>query len=251
MSNYFSGDIIKEPFAVFSSVHIATLCILAFLNILLILWLKKAAGETAILRFRYILGGFLLFNELFYVLWSVGSGSWSLDYSLPLQLCDAAAFLAAFMLFKSHYSSFEIVYFLGLGGSLQALITPDLAYPFPHCIYFSFFLGHGAILTAISYMLLIQKYRPTLKSIGKTWIVTNLYMGLIAVVNTATGGNYMFLCRKPESASLMDALGPWPWYILSLEAVGMVIFFLCYLPFGIRRLLQKPPTSEEPCCQQS
>jgi uncharacterized membrane protein YwaF len=44
----------------------------------------------------------------------------------------------------------------------------------------------------------------------------------------------MFIAHKPETASLMDMLGPWPWYILSLELVGLAVSLLLYSPFGLK-----------------
>jgi hypothetical integral membrane protein (TIGR02206 family) len=232
VNRFFSGNVAGQPFVMFSGIHIATLAVLAVLNIFLIFRLHKAGNEKFVHRFKYCLAGFLVLNELCYTAWSIYAGVWSADYSLPIQLCDAAAFLSAAMLIWDSYPVFEIVYFLGLGGSLQALLTPDLYYPFPHFVYFVFFLGHGAILTSIFYMAAVKKYKPTFKSILKTFVFTNLYMAAVSAVNLVTGGNYMFTCRKPENMSVISFLGPWPWYILSLEAVGMFIFCLLYLPFA-------------------
>jgi hypothetical integral membrane protein (TIGR02206 family) len=52
-------------------------------------------------------------------------------------------------------------------------------------------------------------------------------------VNSLVGSNYMFLMKKPENGSIMDFLGPHPWYILSLEAVAFVLCLIAYYP--IRR----------------
>jgi uncharacterized membrane protein YwaF len=49
------------------------------------------------------------------------------------------------------------------------------------------------------------------------------------------GANYGFLCHKPETASLYDVLGPWPWYVGASGLVGLVFFILLDLPFVIQR----------------
>ncbi len=32
----------------------------------------------------------------------------------------------------------------------------------------------------------------------------------------------------------MDLLGPWPWYLLAVEGVALVICFILYLPFLVK-----------------
>jgi uncharacterized membrane protein YwaF len=41
----------------------------------------------------------------------------------------------------------------------------------------------------------------------------------------------MYLRAKPPNTSLLDALGPWPWYLAATEFVACGVFLLLYLPF--------------------
>lgn len=180
---------------------------------------------------RYTLAMFLLFSELSLYVWYVYTGVWNSIDSLPLQLCSISLFLSIIMLLTRSYFLFEVTYFLGIGGALQAMFTPELAYDFPHYRYFHFFLAHIAIILASLYMLWYENVRPTIKSVWKAFAVLNLIALLVFFINKATGGNYMFLARKPTNPSLIDLLGPYPWYILSLEIIALIMFFILYLPF--------------------
>lgn len=65
----------------------------------------------------------------------------------------------------------------------------------------------------------------------------NVYMLFILWLNHKTNGNYLYLAHKPEHISLLSYLGPYPWYILSLEIVAVLLFILLYLPFFRKRKL--------------
>jgi uncharacterized membrane protein YwaF len=61
-------------------------------------------------------------------------------------------------------------------------------------------------------------------------VATNFYALCLGLINQALGSNYLYLCNKPAHSSLLDYLGPWPWYILSLELMALFVYMLCYLP---------------------
>ncbi len=50
-----------------------------------------------------------------------------------------------------------------------------------------------------------------------------------------TGGNYMFLAERPETASVLDYLGSWRWYIVGAALLALVLFALLDIPFRRRR----------------
>ncbi|MGG4496883.1 TIGR02206 family membrane protein [Brevibacillus reuszeri] len=239
-SPYFSFLISGEPFRLFSSSHVVSLLILLFLIVLLYLYRHKLQTPLVSKWTRYVLAALLLLSEVCYQLWHVYTESWSAAYTLPLQLCSVTLLFSAFMLLSKNYVLYEITFFAGIAGAAQALLTPELFYPFPHFRFFHFFLAHAGIVLACLYMTWVEGYRPVLRSIWKTMGFLNLLLIIALLVNKWTGGNYLFVSHKPENASLIDFLGPYPWYILSLEGVALALFSLLFIPFA-----GKKPTSKE------
>jgi hypothetical integral membrane protein (TIGR02206 family) len=164
--------------------------------------------------------------EVSYHGWMISTGRWMASQSLPLELCSISLMVAILLLWTGKKQLIDFVFFAGIGGALQAMATPVLDIGFPHFRYFHFFYIHiGIILTAL-YFTWMKDYRPTFKGIMKTMFALNLFLPVIMAVNALTQGNYMFLREKPVNGSLLDYLGPYPWYILSLEGVAF-IFFIC------------------------
>lgn len=223
-----------QPFVMFSKIHIITLAILAISYFLLYLSRNKLKSKVADKTVRYSVAAALILLEAATIIFNISQGFWTLAYSLPLQLCDILVFLSALMLVTKSHRLYEFVYLLGITGTTQALITPDLSQGFPHAIFYDFFLSHGLIIFSALYMTFVHAYKPNLKSVYRTFIGLNLSLPFIGLINYLTGGNYFFLAGKPQTPSLLDYLGPWPWYILSLEVVAIIFLFLSYLPFLLK-----------------
>lgn len=233
MNGIFSLDWGGPPFRMFDAVHLTTLGLIALLN--LALARLRFASEGARRTARRALAVALVANEIFLHIWSLAVGTWSIQTMLPFHLCAVMVWASAVMLWTRSYAIYEFAYFLGIGGALQALLTPDIgAYGFPHYKYFTSFISHGLIVTAAIYMTVVEGFRPTWRSLGRVAIGANLYMLVIFFVNLAIGSNYLFIAHKPETASLLDLLPPWPIYILYIELIGLVMCLLLYLPYAIR-----------------
>ncbi|MBK1833568.1 TIGR02206 family membrane protein [Roseibacillus ishigakijimensis] len=164
-----------------------------------------------------------------------------LDNLLPLHLCDCASLVAAAALLTRRPLLCELTYYLGLGGTLQGLITPSLTRDFPNPVYFSFFQLHLAVVLAALFLPLglgWRPRRPLWKTTLRVFLCIDLYLLTVLIINVLLDTNYAFLMRKPEQASLFDHLGPHPWCHLSVQGLILLMLAVLSLPF----LKNKPLT---------
>lgn len=234
MGEFFGKDWSGDPFVLFNAPHLIALGIILLINILIVvLRMRFSPGGKVVLR--YTLAVTLVVVELSWHAWNYAIGEWTIQTMLPLHLCSALVWLSAYMLVTKNYRIYEYSYFLGIAGALQALLTPDAGmYGFPHFRAFQVMMSHGAIITAAITMTFVEGFRPTWASVKRVFVGANIYMAVIFILNQLIGSNYLFIAHKPETASLMDVLPPWPWYILYLEAIGLALCLLLYLPYALR-----------------
>ena len=188
-------------------------------------------GSRGARRIRFCLGVFLLVNELVWYGYRFHTEGIRLPEGLPLQLCDLALWLTVVALLTLKPWSYEAAYFLGLGGSGMAVLTPDLWAPSWSYPTWYFFLAHGGVVVAVLFLTLARVLRPRPGCLLRTFAIANLFALAVGAFNTVFHTNYMFLCRKPAGASLLDYLGPWPLYLLAGESVALAVFWLLWLPF--------------------
>jgi hypothetical integral membrane protein (TIGR02206 family) len=253
MAKYFDPNYLLGKFEMFSLPHIIALLIVAALNVVMVLALKKVDSKKVNRYFCYILSFILLAQELSLNIWYICVGQWSVGHHLPLHLCGLAVVLSPIMLIKKKKLLYELFYFWGMGGAIQSILTPDNSYAFPHYRMIQTFVSHGAIIMAIIYMTFVEGYRPTFKSLVKTIVITNIYMGIIGLFNLLVNGNYLYICSPPDTPSIIDVLvkifGPWPWYILGLEVIGIISLLVYYAPFAVKDLITRLRTNTRPALE--
>lgn len=163
-------------------------------------------------------------------------GQGGIKYSLPLQLCDLAAVAAVWALWTYSSTAFALTYFWGLTLTSQAFISPALTGPdFPSLQFLSFFGMHSLVLWAAIYLIWGAGLRPDWRSYRVAVLVTIGWGVVMFGFNQLEGTNYGFLTAKPLAASLLDVLGPWPWYLLSEGILGAAAWALITWPW-VRRL---------------
>jgi hypothetical integral membrane protein (TIGR02206 family) len=234
-----------RPFTLFGPDHLAVI-FLTFALPALLAWLVRRPGGARWERpIAWTLAAVLVLNQAVLLIWAARLDVPLKDH-LPLQLCDWANFTCAAALVWRHRLSYELTYFWGLAGTLQAIVTPELVVGFPHLGFITFHIAHAGIIVGVLFLTLGLRMRPTVRSIGRAFLGAQIYAGVTAVINLLLDTNYGYLCRKPTTPSLLDYLGPWPVYLFSIEVLALVLFFVAYLPFAVADWMRKHPRAIQP-----
>ncbi|HEX4011045.1 MAG TPA: TIGR02206 family membrane protein [Solirubrobacteraceae bacterium] len=156
----------------------------------------------------------------------VANGTWSVKYTLPLQLTDAVSLTAAAALITRRRLAVELTYFWSLSASLQATLTPDLGRNFPSIYYFTYFGYHiGSIVAGCTLVFGCGLY-PRPRAAWQVFGLTLIFAAVAGTADVITGGNYMYLRAKPQHGSLLSALGPWPVYLAGAAAIGLAMLLV-------------------------
>ena len=153
-------------------------------------------------------------------------GTWSVPYSLPLQLTDAVTAVSIAALLTRRQILVELSYFWSYTATPQATLTPDLGQNFPSVFYFTYFTYHVGSIVAASFLVFGCRQYPRPGAVWKVFWITLAWTVIAGTVDVITGGNYMYLRTRPVHNSLLSVMGPWPWYILSGTALGLALLLV-------------------------
>jgi hypothetical integral membrane protein (TIGR02206 family) len=217
-------------FEPFGPDHLAALAAIAVTAAGLVRWARTGRRAT-ILAIRCVLVLALATVAGYEILRGAREGWLTLEAVLPFHLCDAAILLAIFALVTLRRGVVEVLYFWTAAGTALALLSPDLLLGFPRWEYFLFFGLHGLVVVAALVLVFGLGLTPLRGAPLRVFLITNVYAGVIGLVNLALGANYLYLRAKPEAHTLVDLLGPWPAYILVGDVLALVLFLLLGLPF--------------------
>jgi hypothetical integral membrane protein (TIGR02206 family) len=216
----------KPYFVLFGATHWAIITAIPA-SAALLAWAARSRPKAV----RLGLGVLLLVNELTWYGYRLRVEGFRFPEGLPLELCDLAMWMTIVAALTGRVWALELAYYAGVGGSSQAVLTPDLWEPFPSYPTVYFFLAHGGVIATVLALIWGRVARPRPGSAWRVFGVLNGFAAAVGLFNLVFKTNYMYLCQKPASASLLDAFGPWPWYIAAGEAFALGVFLLLGLPF--------------------
>src|SRR5881392_1025094 len=180
------------------------------------------------------LSAVLILNYLAYLIFIRSQRVVDWRQMLPLQMCDWGMVVVMVAMWTGNQRWFEIAYFWGIGGTLQAVLTPNLPYGFPDWRFISFFTSHCGIIVGVVFLMLTRRYRPYPMSIVRVWLWSEFYFVVTFIADELTGFNYGFLLHKPEAFSILSFLSDSrPLYLLQIHGVALVFFLGLYAPFAI------------------
>jgi hypothetical integral membrane protein (TIGR02206 family) len=178
---------------------------------------------------RLTIGCGLILNEL--VWWTFRYSHEGLHlWNLPFQLCDVTLWTSALACLTLSRRVVEFAYFAGLAGASMAILTPDLWSPWPSYPAIYFFVVHGGIVLAVSVLVFGRISPLDTGAVWRAFAMLAAFAAAIGTFNAIAGTNFMYLARKPKNASALDALGPWPWYLVAGAMVALLLFGLLWIP---------------------
>jgi hypothetical integral membrane protein (TIGR02206 family) len=240
--------LVERPFVPYRPSHWGAIGVLIAVAAALIVLGRRLRGTPAAQRwfsraFALIFAAFFVPAEIYGML-----ATQEIKDSLPLQLCDLAGMAAVWALWSHSPRASALTYFWGLTLTSQAFISPNLIGPdFPSLQFLSFFALHSMVVWAAIYLTWGVGLRPDWRSY-RIAVGTTFSWGVVMFAfNSVAGTNYGFLNTKPAVGSLLNMLGPWPWYLLSEVVLGAAVWALITWPWVRQRdLLPAPPGPGEP-----
>lgn len=206
----------------FSDAHLAALAVLATASLAAV-WIPRRHPGHWVQGYARALALLILAGWLGEYVADVALGTWTARYDLPLQLTDVVSVVAVLALWTRRVVLVELVYFWALTASLQATLTPDLSQTFPDVYYFTYFIYHIGAVVAACLLVFGCRIHPRPRAALRTFALTLAFVAVAGAGDLLTGGNYMYLRAKPIHNSLLNVMGPWPWYIVSTAALGLVL----------------------------
>jgi hypothetical integral membrane protein (TIGR02206 family) len=150
------------------------------------------------------------------------------ETALPFYLCDVVSLVLAVALVTRRPRWVEVGYLWGIGGTVQGLLTPTLYFDWNTPEYYAFFLQHGGVPVAALALVFGARIAPQPGTFRRVVLWSWTYMAGVMLLGVGT---------------MFDYMGPYPWYLITLQAVAFSIYGLLLLPFSKRGQSQGIPAA--------
>lgn len=232
------ADLVPMRFQAFTGQHYGLLALFAVVFVALVVH-GRLQGDNE--RFRRGFAVTILCFTIPMQTLQLLPDDFSLGTSLPLQYCDLAWMTAVYALWTRSWWAAALTFYWGLTLTTQAIITPSLGQEFPEPRFFMYWGMHFLTVWAAGWLAASGNW-PTWRGYRLAVVVTGAWAAVVMVFNEATGTNYGYLNRKPPSASILDLLPGWPYYVLIEIALVAGVWALITWPL----VRAKEPVDPQP-----
>lgn len=191
---------------------------------------KRKLSEIQQVRIGRVMTVMMALAVIGWIIIRMAEGLFDPKTDLPFDICNITALLLPFLMWTPRRRVHEVLYFWIFAGTTQAVLTPHLFEGFPHYTFVKYWLVHGGLVVFAVYATVVFGIRPTWKSLWRSFLLLQVYVVALLGINLLLGSNYAYLMGKPPTASALDYLGPYPWYLLVCEGLALVFFALALLP---------------------
>ena len=121
---------------------------------------KKFASPSQRKNIVLVLISITLLQELLHYFYKINLNSFDPSKDISLHMCGFSLFISCYALYTRNQTAFELSFFWGLAGALQAIVTPDpTRFYFGYISTFWSFLSHGLIILNVFWMIFVYDMR--------------------------------------------------------------------------------------------
>tara|TARA_B110000008_G_C16948372_1_gene555390 strand:+ start:585 stop:1298 length:714 start_codon:yes stop_codon:yes gene_type:complete len=189
-------------------------------------WVYSKSSEKLKIIIIQAVSYLVIFNEIAFQINMIFYGIWSIETSLPLEMCYISALLIPFYSMNNNSRALKNwFFFAGFCGSLFAFINTNLSEFEQIYISIHYFFAHGLVIF-IALSIIADGYRPTWNDYYDVIKWTTVLVLIIIIINILLGSNYMFTFEKPKGINFTLLMPGWPFYFLIMLLVGLTSYTL-------------------------
>lgn len=224
-------------FSLFDGVHFFWLGIFAAAIVLNTL-LYKRLGSAGRDRWRKIVAGLIVLDELFKIVGLLAIGEYSAGY-LPLHLCSINIFVICIYVFKPSKLLGNFLYTVCIPGAIAAILFPNWT-KLPLANFMHIHSSTVHILLALFPLVLTAsgELKPDYRDMPKSLGLMLLLAIPIYFVNLWLDTNFMFLMEADKGNPLYFFEQLWGNHLLGFPVLIAAIMIVMYLPLELYRKIR-------------
>lgn len=158
-------------------------------------------------------------------------GTWSVKWSLPLQMCSMSGLLAIYTLLTHNRRTYLFLLFWGISGGFHSMLTPEMTLGADPFFSFTYYFWHASIIIIPLYFFKVKGFGLKRTSFFSVWGWTHLVWLVVGLVDYGIGANYMYILHPPQVDNPF-IFGDFPYHLIGFDIAGFLHFSILSLVLG-------------------